>query len=321
MDDASPQHHRRTKVPKRSPSAESGEGGGHQLTGHGPTGTNPARGIPRLPLASIFPCEDYGHRFKIARGDPAAFFGRWDASGALLDERRQWLRQFPNECSLTLPEAEPLMIEARAFAASWGIDPDPGPASDRMELGDWAALGSRLEPDLILLTRHPDGPRMVAACVCFPSSWAPEAKLGLSLDLIHTSVPGLNAELGPTIGRFLDRLRPGAAWLRANWGMSASPERNQHPNRRIPRLAPPIDPRRVWVRIEHQALIALPRCGGILFGIRVERLNLDQLRGEPLLAAGLARALRTMPEEMARYKGVDRARDDLVQCLINPRPA
>jgi hypothetical protein len=284
----------------------------------------------RLSPADLFPDADFRHKLRLTRGPAAEFFGPWSppppptpgdtdtdtAIGSatdtqqtphpspLLVERRHWLRTEPSRhAPVRLPEAAPLIRETTRLAAAWGA----APADDCPDpYAAWIDLAGQLEPDLVLLARQPSQPRfvMVAGAVCFPSAWAPETKLGLTLDAIHAVVPGLNAELGAPIDAFLDRLRPGPAWFRSNWGLAASTELNHHPARELPRLRWPMDPDSIQVRLEHQALLALPDTGGILFGIRVELIPLEDFRRDPLLAAGLARALRSMPEPLARYKGL-----------------
>jgi hypothetical protein len=144
--------------------------------------------------------------------------------------------------------------------------------------------------------------------------------LGHTLGFIHDVVPGLNPALGAPIDQFLARLRPGMAFLRDNWGLSATDELNLHPARRaeLPALPRPGEPThalslaKIWLRVEHQALVALPESGGVLFGIRVAVHRLDEVTQDRRVAAGLARALRTMPAELASYKRIDGVRQALL---------
>jgi len=173
-----------------------------------------------------------------------------------------------------------------------------------------------LEPDFLLLSRDPAGLfRLRGGALCFPTGWALEEKLGHTLDFIHGVVPGLNAALGPPIQQFLTRLKPGAAFLRANWGLAATDALNLHPARRVPPPALPVALARLWLRVEHQALCALPRTGGIVFGIRVALHRLDDVARDPAVAAGLARALVSMPDALAAYKGLAAIRAGLVKQL------
>ncbi len=266
-----------------------------------------------LPPHEVFPPADYQFRLKLARAEPSDFFRPWHPDATLLAQRQACLDSVPERHLLFLPDAEPLLDETLELARSWL----PIPSADSALL----ALGTALEPDLLFLVRTPTGPRLVAGAVCFPSSWAPEEKLGRSVLEIHEVVPGLNPQLGGAIDTFLDRLRPGIAWMRANWGLAASPELNQHPARALPRLSSPVDAGRVWVRIEHQALLALPRTSGLVFGIRLEVFPILALQARPELARNLARALRSMPDALARYKGIAEIRQDLADRLETTGPA
>ena len=121
--------------------------------------------------------------------------------------------------------------------------------------------------------------RLYGGCLCFPSSWRLSDKLGQPIEFIHGPVPGLNASIGAAIHKFLAALKPGVASLRHNWGLARSAELNQHPDRDLPRLDATVDADEVWLRVEHQALVALPKSGGILFGIRVVNHSLAEVKG------------------------------------------
>lgn len=153
-----------------------------------------------------------------------------------------------------------------------------------------------------------------AGCVCFPSGWALEEKLGRPLEEIHGVVPGLNAVIGAKIHQFLARLKPAAGWFRSNWGLSSSPERNQHPTRAVNQLSAATPPQSVWLRVEHQVLTGLAG-GGVLFGIRLENTALTEIYSDDLLRRGVHRALATMPGEMARYKNLTAIRPALLDYL------
>lgn len=71
----------------------------------------------------------------------------------------------------------------------------------------------------------------------------------------------------------------------------------------------------VWLRVENQIFFRLPETGGLLFGIRIENVSLSDVKKWPDAARGLPRALRTMPEEIARYKGIITAREEIAPLL------
>lgn len=273
------------------------------------------------PLADLFSAG--GHRFHLTlrRGEPGEFFRLHDASGRVLAERARWLADDPGRHAALRPEGVSLRDEFAALAEDWLRTARPpvadaeGAAAPARPASSLAELGARLEPDFLLLSPDEEGRfRLRGGAVCFPSGWALEEKLGETIDFIHGVVPGLNATLASPIQQFLSRLKPGVAYLRANWGLAATDELNLHPARRIAAPLPPVALAGLWLRVEHQALVALPRTGGIVFGIRIAVHRLDKIEGAAD-AAGLRRELETMSPEMAAYKGLDGIRDELVRLL------
>jgi hypothetical protein len=290
-----------------------------------------------MTLADLFPDDDYRFYLRFHRGSAAEFFRPTSAHKELTAQRRHWLQTSSQGCMALLPEGFPLLAETIELArAEQTLPPEGGTASTNVgfsrRLGglfsDEAAthfkspnrncleLGLAWEPDFLLLKRDAQEQiRLVAGCVCFPSSWSLADKIGHPIETIHGVVPGLNESIGTQIHGFLTKLKPGVAWLRANWGLSRSAELNQHPSRNLPRLDDGVRIDEVWLRIEHQALTALPRTGGVLFGIRIAVHPLAEIQRDPLLTRRLCRALRTMPEAMAQYKNIAPARERLIALL------
>jgi len=260
-------------------------------------------------LAELFPDSDYRFHLTLRRGEPREFFSAHDATGRMLAERARWLGAEPTRYAALLPEGEPLLAEFAGLCAEWGI----AEASSVLE------FGMVLEPDFLLLSPDVAGRFCLrGGALCFPTGWALEEKLGHTLDFIHGVVPGLNPALASPIHQFLTRLKPGIAFHRDNWGVAATDELNLHPSRGLPPPALPVALDRLWLRVEHQALLALPRSGGVLFGIRVALYRLDAVARDQSVASGLRRALATMPENLAVYKRLDAIRWDLIERLDCP---
>lgn len=265
------------------------------------------------PDLSALPDEDFRFSLGIREGDAAEFFGPSADREGLLAERRRWLQENPARYAAAGASSGPGLNEVELLAGGWGCV-SSHTAGD--ELGRLIELGQQLEPDLVVLAPD-EGGRMavVAGCVCFPSYWRLTDKIGLPLDDVHGPVPGLNGHLGTAIHRYLARMKRGSCWLRSNWGLAGTAERNEHPDRHSRRLETPLDLERIWVRREDQAILSLPASGGVLFGIRVVVRPLMELVQSAEKRRRLSRALRTMPAEMLKYKGLTGVCEELIGFL------
>lgn len=255
-------------------------------------------------LNALFPAADFQFRMTMRRGKPAEFFQLRDTR--LLQERARWVNESPAHYAQLSPGFESLLEEASRLGESWGLKP----------VVDAIGLAANWEPDVLLLSREPDGIfRLRGGALCFPTGWALAEKLGLTVGEIHGVVPGLNPAIGRALDQFLAGLQPGAALHRDNWGIAATSALNLHPVRGLPGPQLPVNLSELWLRVEHQALVALPETRGILFGIRIALHRLDEVAADSTVAAGLSRALQTMPSELAAYKRIDNVRDALITAL------
>jgi hypothetical protein len=265
---------------------------------------------------SLFPEGDFRFQMRFQRGQIPEFFDVPAERAVVLAERRRWLAEAPRRYSGLLPGGEALFMEMCELL-SVTHSSSSGPGEDGMDAEErLRQLGGRMDVDFLLLAQDSaQRLRLLGGCVCFPSSWSLAEKLGEPVETIHEVVPGLNGQLGVPIATFLRRLGPGITWLRANWGLSRSAELNQHPERQLPRLGAGVTLPEVFLRVEDQALVKLPRTDGVLFGIRVTVYPLAAVVADRETAGRFRRALETMPEAMALYKGLAAARADLLRAL------
>lgn len=157
-------------------------------------------------------------------------------------------------------------------------------------------------------------------CVCNPSRWAPEEKIGLSFAQIHSPVPDSGALVSAT--RALVRLvTDGGQWERWVWTISPSDRYDQHPVR-TPQTAWPTtaDPLRFaqgcWFRAERQVFFPVcPESQQAVFAIRVMRHPLPQIVQTPSDADRLYSALNSMTDATLAYKGLTTARPLLLAWL------
>ena len=134
------------------------------------------------------------------------------------------------------------------------------------------ALASLLvQDDLVIMRRKQAAWHLVAASLCFPSSWNLLEKFGKPMMEIHQPVPGLNQKLEPMIHRIFDNLKPEMPVWRENWSIYGDDELRQDiieatehggGEHKKPDNA-------AYVRREFQTLHKLPRSGDILFTIKI----------------------------------------------------
>lgn len=176
-----------------------------------------------------------------------------------------------------------------------------------------------VQEDLVLMRPGPDGYRLVAAALCFPSSWSLAEKFGLSMTGIHESVPGFNgSRVGQMVARIFDNLKTGQVLCRFNWSVYPDGELH-HPEPRQIQLATAENAlARLFLRVERQTLIRLAGSGDILFTIRIHHDPLAVLERQPdrrEIAEGLRGQLLALDPAQLAYKGLVATRDGLADAL------
>jgi hypothetical protein len=253
----------------------------------------------------ILPDEDYRFHMGLRQGRGVEFFAPSEDAATVRAFRGDLLDEAPEHYAVLPSPAPPALLKAVEWLSTWTGQKFSGP----LEAARWC------EPDWLVLTPDAEGLlRVAAGVVCFPSSWSLPQKEGLPVSEVHGPVPGLNTSLGRSIDTFLLRLAPDTVWLRDNWGLTGHESLDHHPRHSLPPLTEEASLDTTWLRLEQQLFAKLPG-GGVLFAIRVTAHRLDELVSNAGVAPRLARALETMPPEVAAYKGVAAARPGLAELL------
>src|ERR1043165_8901301 len=165
--------------------------------------------LAELPYTTndLFPVGDFAFHMRFRRGEIPAFYKNTATNADIIAQRRKWLAHDASKYAAALQEAESLLNEAVEVENSLGISARAG----AFPLETMLNLGGAWEPDLLLLQSRSatEQPVLLAGCVCFPSSWALEEKIGRLLDTIHTPVPTMNEPFANPVHKFLARLHPG----------------------------------------------------------------------------------------------------------------
>ena len=157
-------------------------------------------------------------------------------------------------------------------------------------------------------------------CVCVPSHWAPEEKLGLPFAAVHAPVAD-NQMLLAASQQLVRLVTSGDRFERFVWTVSPSGRYGQHPQRhaRTPWPATP-DPQafaaQCFLRWERQTFFPVPDANGqAVFTIHVMLQPLTQAVDSREHAQRLHAALSSMSEAVLAYKGLAPARDRLLAWL------
>ncbi|MEM7600745.1 MAG: heme-dependent oxidative N-demethylase subunit alpha family protein [Verrucomicrobiota bacterium] len=255
-----------------------------------------------------FPTPEFAWSLRMRGGSPDVFFEERDASGALLREKNHWLDTLKEHCLIETETSNGFGAQLWSLAKEWG-------QLERREEETLESLSRTWEADLIFLDAETF--QVAGGCVCFPSSWSLEEATGKSLETVHGVVPGLNEALGDKVRRFLDKLAPGKAFHRANWGMTRSDDLNYHPVLQRPRLDETVTWSELYLRLEHQAFLRVE--SGIVLAVRIEPISLETLSLDSSdILLNLRSQLATMPKAVACYKGLEAAIPRMLQ-LIDQR--
>lgn len=156
-------------------------------------------------------------------------------------------------------------------------------------------------------------------CVCVPSHWAPEEKLGLPFAAVHAPVADGNAVRAAS-QHLVQLATGGGCWERSVWTITPSSRYDQHPHRHARAPWPGDAPAdafaaQCWLRAERQTFLPVPGAGQAVFTIRVMLQPLAEAVDTAAKAQRLHDALASMSEAVLAYKSLASAREPLLQWL------
>jgi hypothetical protein len=227
----------------------------------------------------------------------------------LYEEKRQVLRAGLSRHAVAgfdpAPALAALHRQARAQGIAGALEAD-------------TPLELAFEEDLAVL--EGDGGTLPWLCVCTPSHWAPEDKLGLPLATVHA--PVADATLLQAASRpLVDLATGGERWERWVWSLSPSARHDQHPRRHPPTPWPQTsDPAALgagcWLRTERQTFFPVGNgTRQAIFTIRVHLQPLGQAVDTTDKAQRLHDSLASMSDAVLHYKGLAAAKPRLLQWL------
>jgi hypothetical protein len=177
------------------------------------------------------------------------------------------------------------------------------------------ALACQLQEDLAVLSTDESTERhwISALHICFPNGWDPREKIGRTFAEVHAPVAGMDEmnRRGDEFATMMTRaVQPLVRWA---WGVTFDNQLDHHPAR--PRTS--FDPGNPggFLRVERQTVAGFPARGAALFTIRTYLYDMSSIRSRPELREPLLAALRYMPANSLRYKGLSGDCDALIAWL------
>ena len=191
---------------------------------------------------------------------------------------------------------------AGIHVAETGVTVSPDPAAPL------ASAAELVQEDILLLQPSPEGHRLIAGLLCFPTRWRLSDKIGRPLDAIHEPVPGYAERLSRQMDRLFSGLTPDRLLWRLNFSLLNSPELHQPAGHNDPETGRGMTAENIgeklWFRVERQTLRLLPRTETTVFTVRIHQARLQDVVTTPERARDLASAIDGMSDGMRRYKSI-----------------
>jgi len=157
-------------------------------------------------------------------------------------------------------------------------------------------------------------------CVCVPSHWAPEDKVGRDFAAVHAPVAD-NATLLAAARQLVQLATGGERWQRHVWTITPSGRYDQHPGRHARTPWPADDnadafARSCFLRAERQTFFPVGHgTRQAVFTIRVMVAPLAEVAASAPHRARLREALASMSPAVLAYKGLAAAQEPLLRWL------
>lgn len=231
---------------------------------------------------------------------------------------------------VSLSESYPELFSLMRDGDRWRWINKPLGIEQRFIFGDVATLPQRpmeyitrqVQGDFCLLDQRNGDLFVDSGMVTSQADWSLDFDIGMSFKEWHAPVP-LAHEMGifERAQKFLLALPMGRPVRRLNWTMTINPRLDTAPET-YPlwgadrtTVTPENVGDKVHLRVELQALWRLPRSNAIVFSIRGYLIKLSEIATVPKWRRRLHRVLKTLPPEIAAYKGLTRYIDTTIGWL------
>jgi hypothetical protein len=240
-----------------------------------------------------------------------------------LTEKARLLQEHRSQVFQTLPGSEVAQAEAfqclrahliahhpdRFSAIDGGVrnlltgnDVIPDPHSPLLD------VARLIQEDMTLLRPSPEGFRLVAGLVAFPTRWDLSVKMGKVLADIHGPVPGYAEKLARPMDRLFSGLTEDRMLWRTNYSLLDDPAMFQPGGHFKTGAGVDLTAENIggelWFRVERQTVRRLPDSETVVFTVRIHQALLEDVANTRQRAQDLLSATQAMPDKMKQYKSL-----------------
>lgn len=183
-----------------------------------------------------------------------------------------------------------------------------------------------VQDDLAIMVEGKDGNYVLkAGAIILPGFWRFKDKVGMPLNMIHTSgdVPKYQQKLQSGMTKFFTRLTCDKPVVRNNyfiqtdselgWSVSIGPEHSENVGWYT--ASPAVTPDQLYFRSERQSLRRLPKTGAVVFTIRTYFCPITEICKEPHIPRRLLDGIESWSDDVREYRGYDKFKDVLLPYL------
>jgi hypothetical protein len=188
--------------------------------------------------------------------------------------------------------------------------------------GPMEYITRQTQGDFAVLDQRDDNLWMDAGMITTQADWSLDFDIGMNFFEWHAPVPKAH-ELGIFVRalKFLLNVQQGAPARRLNWTMTVNPLLDTSPENyskwgvQKQELTAENVGQKMHLRVELQTFFRLPRSNALVFPIRAYLIKMDELATVPKWARRFHRVLKTLPVELATYKGFVDNRPKIIEWL------
>jgi|694.fasta_scaffold04628_31 hypothetical protein len=150
--------------------------------------------------------------------------------------------------------------------------------------------------------------KLVSICFCFPSSWIPSERLGLTFKQIHEPIADNTKLLAASEG-IVNAMVNNGPFQRYVWTITNNPAKSNHPKNKLNTVPDTIED--LYFRYETQTTYPLPLLNTALFFVKVTVCPLLEYWNNPDYKKLILNSINSMTNNILEYKNLKHIKEVL----------